>query len=191
MNFPLHDETTAPEEARGALAATKKNFGMIPNLEKVMASAPPLLTGYAALWDIFNTTTLSPIERQVVYLTANFENECNYCVPWHSLLAKQVGMKKIEIEALRCGEKMSDRKLEVLRTFSRTLIEKRGKTTKQDLQDFLDVGYSEVQALEVILGLAVKLMSNFTNSIADTPLDPKVESLRWKKPEVSEYLECR
>ena len=43
MTFPLLDETIAPEGARNALAVTKKNFGMIPNLEKVMASASPLL----------------------------------------------------------------------------------------------------------------------------------------------------
>jgi uncharacterized peroxidase-related enzyme len=182
MNFPLLDETTAPEGARAALATTRKNFGMIPNLEKVMASAPPLLVGYATLWDLFNTTTLTPIERQVVYLTANFENECSYCIPWHSMLAKQVGMDESEIDALRSGVQMADEKLDALRTFSRLLITKRGKATKAELQAFLDAGYSEVQALEVVLGLAIKLMSNFTNSIADTPLDSEVESLRWEHP---------
>ncbi|MCA0928021.1 carboxymuconolactone decarboxylase family protein [Ruegeria profundi] len=30
-------------------------------------------------------------ERQVVYLTANLTNECNYCVPWHTILAEQAG----------------------------------------------------------------------------------------------------
>lgn len=185
MNFPLHDETTAPEAAREALATTKKNFGMIPNLEKVMASAPPLLKGYAALWDLFDETTLSPIERQVVYLTANYENECDYCVPWHSLLAKKVGMDAKSIEALRSGAPLPDRKLEALRTFARTLIANRGKASQADLNAFFAAGYTEVQAMEVILGLAVKLMSNFTNSIAGTPLDREVEKLRWKKPTVA------
>ena len=37
MNFPLLDETTALEGALEALATTKKNFGMIPNVEKVMS----------------------------------------------------------------------------------------------------------------------------------------------------------
>lgn len=189
MTFPLHDEATAPENARNALAVTKKNFGMIPNLEKVMASAPPLLDGYAALWDLFYTTTLTPIERQVVFLTANFENECNYCVPWHSTLAKQAGMSKNDIEALRTGAPLSDVKLESLRTFTRTLIANRGKATKAELQIFLDAGYSDVQVLEVILGLAIKLMSNYTNSIAGTPLDKEVENLRWKKPVIEERLE--
>ena len=186
LPFPLLDETTAPAGARPALTAAQKNFGMIPNLEKVMASAPPLLTGYTTLWDLFENTTLTPIERQVVYLTANFENECNYCVPWHSLLAKQAGMDPSDIKALRAGAGLSDQKLEALRTFTRTLIANRGKVTVAELQAFFDAGYVDVQALEVILGLAIKLMSNFTNSIAGTPLDQEVEHLRWQKPKIEE-----
>lgn len=185
MEFSLHDETTAPEAAREALATTRKNFGMIPNLEKVMASAPPLLSGYSALWDLFDQTTLSPIERQVVYLTANYENECDYCVPWHSLLARKVGMDAKSIEALRSGAPLPDYKLEALRTFARTLIANRGKVSQSELNVFFVAGYTEVQAMEVILGLAVKVMSNYTNSIAGTPLDKEVEKLRWKKPRIA------
>ena len=184
--FPLHDETTAPEGAREALAATKKNFGMIPNLERVMATAPPLLTGYSTLWDLFDQTSLSPVERQVVYLTANYENECIYCVPWHSLLARKAGMDKNSIEALRSGAPLPDPKLEALRTFARTLIANRGKVSEAELNAFFEAGYTDAQAMEVILGLAVKLMSNYTNSIAGTPLDKQVERFRWRKPTIAE-----
>ena len=186
MTFALHDETTAPEGARNALSLTKKNLGMIPNLEKVMASAPQLLSGYAHMWDSFETTTFTPIERQVVYMTANFENECNYCVPWHSMLAKKAGMEQSEVDALRSGAPLADPKLEALHVFTRTLIANRGKATVTDLQAFFDAGYSDVQALEVVLGLAIKLMSNYTNSIAGTPLDKEVEHLRWRKPAIEE-----
>ncbi len=182
MNFPLLDETTAPKGALEALATTKKNFGMIPNVEKVMALVPQLLSGYAHMWDLFETTTFTPIERQVVYMTANYENECSYCVPWHSLLAKKVGLAPSEVEALRSGAPLADTKLEVLRGFTRTLIANRGKASEADLQVFFNAGYSDVQVLEVILGLSIKLISNYTNSIAGTPLDNDVESLRWKKP---------
>lgn len=186
MNFPLLDETTAPEGALEALATTQKNFGMIPNVEKVMALAPQLLSGYAHMWDLFDTTTFTPIERQVVFMTANFENECSYCVPWHSMLAKNAGMEQSEVDALRAGAPLADPKLEALRGFTRTLIANRGKASNADLQVFFNAGYSDVQALEVILGLAIKLISNYTNSIAGTPLDPEVESLRWKKPVIRE-----
>ena len=64
MTFPLLDETTAPEGALDSLATTKKNFAMIPNVEKVMALAPQLLSGYAHMWDLFETTTFTPVERQ-------------------------------------------------------------------------------------------------------------------------------
>ena len=181
MNFPLYDETTAPEGALDALAVTKKNFGMIPNVEKVMAGAPQLLEGYAAMWDSFETTTLTPVERQVVFMTANYENECNYCIPWHTLLAERAGIAKTDIDALRSGAPLSDAKLEVLRNFTRTLIANRGKASEAELRVFFDAGYTDVQALEVILGLAIKLISNYTNSIAGTPLDRELalDQCRW------------
>ena len=98
------------------------------------------------------------------------------------MLGKRAGMEPDMIDALRSGARLSDNKLESLRTFTRTLIANRGKATEADLQAFFDAGYSDIQALEVILGLAIKLMSNYTNSIAGTPLDKEVERLRWKKP---------
>ena len=180
--FRLHDESSASETAKPILERVKKGFGMIPNLERVMAEAPTLLEGYAHLWDLFDTTSLTPIERQVVYQTANFENECEYCVPWHTKLAQMSGMPEAEIEALRDGSGLSDTKLESLRRFTRTLITERGKASRDDIEAFFSAGYSHQQALEVILGIAIKVMSNYTNSIADTPLDQQVENLRWKKP---------
>lgn len=39
--------------------------------------------------------------------------------------------------------------------------------------------------LEVVLGLAVKLLSNSINSIAGTPLDRAVRKLTWKKPVIT------
>lgn len=72
---------------------------------------------------------------------------------------------------------------------SRTLIANRGKASEAPLQVFFDAGHSDVQALEVIPGLAIKLISNHTNSIAATPVDKEVEGLRWKKPLVMERFE--
>ena len=191
MNFPLLDETSAPKQSLPALATTKENFGMIPNVEKVMALSPQLLSGYAHMWDLFETTTLTSIDRQVVYMTANFENECNYCIPWHTILAKKAGFASSEVEALRSGAPLADPKLEALRAFTRTLIANRGKASEADLRLFFDAGYTDAQALEVILGLSIKLISNYTNSIAGTPLDPEAEHLRWEKPIIRERRNTR
>jgi AhpD family alkylhydroperoxidase len=183
--FKIYDEQSAPEASRPVLAQTKQDFGMIPNLERVMAAAPAVLEGYVHLWALFGTTSLTPIERQVVYQTANFENDCEYCVPWHTKLSKAAGMPATEVEALRQGTRLSDPKLEALRQFTRVLIAERGKIMVADLQAFLGAGYSQEQSLEVILGIAIKVMSNYTNSIAGTPLDQAVMSLEWKKPKLN------
>ena len=189
MNFPLLDESNAPEASLEWLQKARENFGMIPNVEKVMALSPQALAGYTFMWDLFETTSLSPIERQVVYLTANYENECNYCVPWHSILAEKVGIEPADLEALRSGAVLSDPKLEALQVFTRSMIANRGKLSEAQLQQFFDAGYTDKQALEVIVGLAIKLISNYTNSIAGTPLDREAEALRWSKPLVREREE--
>ncbi|OUR60798.1 carboxymuconolactone decarboxylase [Colwellia sp. 39_35_sub15_T18] len=186
MNFPLLDESNAPQASLQWLAQAKENFGMIPNVEKVMALSPQLLAGYTFMWEQFDTTSLTAIERQVVYLTANYENECSYCVPWHSILAKQLGMSKDDLLALRNGGKIANAKLNELSNFTRGLLANRGKVSETQLQIFLDAGYTDAQVLEVILGLAIKLISNYTNSVAGTPLDSEAESERWHKPLIEE-----
>jgi alkylhydroperoxidase family enzyme len=182
--FPLHDPASAPPEARTFLERAAQNFGSVPNLERVMASAPALLAGYVSLWDLFETTSLTPIERNVVYQTANVENGCIYCVPWHTWLCRSAGLPEAEVQALRDGSPLSDPHLEALRTFTRVLVLSRGKVLRADLERFLAVGFSERHALEVVLGIAVKVMSNYTNSLAGTPLDARMAAHAWERPVV-------
>jgi len=76
--FPLHDLTTAPPAAVPTLQATQQAFGFLPNLERSMATAPALLGAYASLWDLFDSTSFTKAERQIVYQTINVEHACNY-----------------------------------------------------------------------------------------------------------------
>jgi AhpD family alkylhydroperoxidase len=180
--FPLLNKNNAPKDSVKWLEKAEKNFGLIPNVEKVMALSPQLLAGYTSMWDGFNTSTLNEQERQIVYLTANYENECNYCVPWHTILAEESGLSEIDIEALRSGVTLSDVKQNSLSQFTRLMIANRGKLSTAQLQEFFDAGYTDQQALEVILALSIKLISNYTNSIAGTPLDKEAQHKAWKKP---------
>ena len=88
---------------------------MIPNLEGVMAGAPALLESYVTTWAAFDKTSLSPVERQIVYQTANFENNCEYCVPWHTVLSEKAGMSDNDVQALREGRELETDKHEALR----------------------------------------------------------------------------
>ncbi|MFG0252093.1 MAG: carboxymuconolactone decarboxylase family protein, partial [Phycisphaerales bacterium JB038] len=86
------------------------------------------------------------------------------------------------IDALRADEPLPDARLESLRQFTKALLERRGEVGDERLEQFLSAGYSRQQALEVILGLALKTMSNYTNSVTHTKLDAPPKAFAWTKP---------
>ena len=114
MEFTIYNLETVPEESKQALAHAQETFGFIPNLEGILAEAPALLKGSVTLWDLFETTSFTEVERQVIYLTANYENSCDYCMAAHSGLAKMIGMSQENVQALRNGTLMPDKKLQAL-----------------------------------------------------------------------------
>ncbi len=180
--FAAYTADNAPEAAKPGLKAAKASFGFIPNLQATMAESPELLAGYSALWDLFAKTTLTPHEQQVVYLTSNFENECHYCMAGHTALAKMQKMDPAVIDALRNGTEIPDRKLEALHRFTALVVRNRGWVSDADTDAFLAAGYTRRNVLEVILGVATKVMSNYTNHIAHTQLDKFMHGNEWVKP---------
>ncbi len=75
---------------------------------------------------------------------------------------------------------MSDAKLEALSTFTGILVEMRGRPSEEEVAAFLSAGYTSAQILEVIVGIAFKTLSNFTNHLADTPIDKQFASFAWE-----------
>lgn len=184
MEFTIHTIETAPTTSKEALQHAKETFRFIPNLEGVLAESPATLKSGMALWDFFETTSFTPIEQQVVYLTANYEHSCGYCMAAHSGLAKMIGMAPVDIEALRAAKPLTDKKLQALRLFTQQMIQARGWVKDREIEDFLAAGYTKQQVLEVILGIAVKIIHNYTNHIAETPLDEEFQPYAWSKPAV-------
>jgi alkylhydroperoxidase family enzyme len=83
---------------------------------------------------------------------------------------------------MREGTALPEAKLEALRTYATRLINQRGHLSHEELKEFFDAGYSKRQALEVLVALSSKLISNFTNAIAETPIDEPVKAFAWTHP---------
>jgi alkylhydroperoxidase family enzyme len=182
-SFAYHTESTAPQASLSSIAKSKQVFGFLPNLHAVMAEAPSLLAGYHALWDLFLAgSSFSPLEQQVVMMTANVENDCHYCVPGHTYIMTAAKMPQAIIDALRDDAVLPDPQLEVLRQFTKEMICNRGHLSEGSLEGFLQAGYTKRQALEVIVGLSLKLLSNYTNAIAHTDVDGPVRKFAWVHP---------
>lgn len=178
-DFPLHTTETSPAAAQPVLKGAQNALGFVPNLYATMAEAPSLLNAYAQLSELLNKSSFSPTELQVVLMTNNRLNGCDYCMAAHTVISQGSGVPADVIEALRSGTAITDPKLEALRQFAITVNETRGWPAQADLDAFFAAGYSQQQVLEVILGTAFKVLSNYTNHVASTPLDAAFQPARW------------
>lgn len=183
--FASHSIETAPEAAKPLLETSFKNNGRIPGLHAVMADAPPLLAAYNFAHQQFMATTLTDEEKTVVWQTVNVEQNCHYCVPAHTGIAKMMKIDDAITEALRNETALPTAKLEALRTFTLLVIKNRGFVADADTQAFLDAGFTTTNILEVILGAAQKLMSNYTNHFAQTPVDQVFQKFAWDRVSVA------
>jgi len=179
--LPLHNENTAPLQAHPTLVESRKNYGFIPNLHAIMAESPALLRAYAMISDIFEETSFSDTEKQLILLSVSHENDCDYCMAAHSAVAHIKNVPADIIAALRSGQPLVDTKLESLRQLVNSVINNRGHAKVYEVNAFLNAGYSTGQLLDVLVGVGMKTLSNYTNHIADTPLDTQFQSQTWKK----------
>lgn len=179
--YNIHTKESAPDASKPLLEGSEKAFGMIPNLHAVMAESPELLQAYQVVHELFMKSGFTPEELTVVWQTINVENECHYCVPAHTAIAHTMGVHPEITDALRNGTTLTDEKLEALRTFTTKLMRKHGQVSQDVINSFTAAGYTQKHILAVILGYSQKIMSNYTNHVAETPLDPPFQKFEWHK----------
>ena len=54
--------------------------------------------------------------------------------------------------------------------------------SEDELKAFYAAGYGEQQVLEVILGVALATLCNFSNTLAQTELNPQLADYAWTPP---------
>jgi AhpD family alkylhydroperoxidase len=181
-SFPIHSIDTAPEGSRDTLRHVRKTLGSIPSLAAAMAESPTLLRGFFGLRETYSQGTLTSAEIHVLSLANAFENECSWCMAFHTFMALKEGVSEDDVAALRAGEAPSEPRLRALSELSRSLVRGRGKAGEDELRAFHDAGFSPAQALEVVLGIAFSTMANYTGHFADAPLDEPFKRHAWTKP---------
>lgn len=158
----------APEGSREMMGEVKKGFGFVPNLIGTMANSPELLEGYLTLSGIFDKTSFTADERQIVFLTASVENDCSYCTAAHSTA---LGKHGDVVRAIREGGSLSDEKIDALVLMTRELVSKKGHLSDGTLEKFLAAGYAQEQVLEILIGVAMKTMTNTMDHVSPVEID--------------------
>ncbi|WP_238939277.1 carboxymuconolactone decarboxylase family protein [Sulfitobacter geojensis] len=125
---------------------------------------------------IFANTGLSETERRIILMTNNRLNGCKYCMAAHTTLSQMAGVNGDVIDALRRNTPIADAKLEALRQFAITNNESRDWPSQKQLNALMTAGHMRQSVLEVILGTALKVLSDHTNHAAHTALDDAFEA---------------
>lgn len=176
----LQTVETAPEAAKPFLEAAQKNNGFLPNLLAVLANAPVALETYLTVGGINGRASLSLAEREVVQITAAATHGCGFCVAGHTAIAtKKTDLGADAVAALRELRPLADPRLEAVAGFTKAVIRARGAVADGELQVFRDAGYSDQQALEVVLGVSLATLCNFANNLGQPPLNPELQAFAW------------
>ncbi|OIQ80519.1 carboxymuconolactone decarboxylase family protein [mine drainage metagenome] len=163
----------AAENVKKAFEITQSKFGFIPNMYRNMANSSGAFATYLSGYNAFRELSgFTSAEQEVVFLTISQENNCAYCVAAHATIAnKMSGVPAEVIYAICHGEIIHEPKLAALSYFTRRLVQSRGLPNESEIKEFLQAGFKEEQVLEVVLAIAVKTISNYTNHLFNTPID--------------------
>ena len=177
----IHTPETAPAASAEAFNNLIDTFGWSPNVLGVFAGSPALIQAYQSLSGIIaEHSAFTEVEREIIQITNNIENDCTYCMAAHSTVIEMKGLlSEDQLEALRTSSPLADVKHEALRTFSLAVLQKQGRVTNTELNAFKSAGYSDEHALEVNLHSAYKVITNFTNNMANPPLDAPFTAKKW------------
>lgn len=181
LTLPARTETDDDPAVAAVLQKAKAKIGMIPNMYANMANVPGLLDMYLLGYDAFRAASgFDPVEQEVVFLAISRANGCSYCMAAHSVIADMSKVPAPIIDALRAGGPLPDPKLDALATFTRVMLETRGLPTGADVEGFLDAGYTETHVLQILLAIAVKTISNYSNHLFHTPVDKAFAHRTWE-----------
>jgi uncharacterized peroxidase-related enzyme len=175
LNIPTVD--TAPEASKPLFAAVKQQLGVVPNLMKVVGNSPAALEGYLSLNGALAKGKLNVKLRESIALAVAEFNGCDYCLSAHDYLGRNVAkLSQGEIDAARIG--FSDNNYDnAALHFARRVAESRGRVSDADLATLRAAGFDEAGVIEIVVTVALNVLTNYVNNVAQTDIDfPEVRA---------------
>jgi uncharacterized peroxidase-related enzyme len=155
--------------------AVERQLGVVPNLFRLIGLSPATLEGVLAFSRGLGRT-LDVQTRERIALAIAQVNRCDYCLSAHSYLAANVAkLDESEIAAARKG-RSSDIKANAAVAFARRIAEGRGRVADADIAAVRIAGFSDDQIVEIVANVALNVLTNYLNIVADTEIDFPVVS---------------
>lgn len=168
----------APPASQPLLSQVKKQFGVVPNLFRLVANSPAALEGYLGLTAALSKGALPAPTRERIALAIAEINGCDYCLSAHTYLGRTLAkLDDAEIAANRNGGS-ADPKADVAVRFAAKVARDRGQVDAEDVAAVRSAGYDDAQIVEIVLHVALNTWTNYINEVAKTEIDFPVVSAR-------------
>ncbi len=181
LDLPTQTIASTSGKAREMLESSQRSLGFVPNMYANMVNSPGVLQTYQLGYELFRSEgSFTPVEQEVVFLAISRFNGCTYCMAAHSMIADKMSKVPADVlAALRDGRALPDARLQALASFATIMTESRGAPTPEQLAAFKAAGYTDRHALDIVLAIAVKTLSNYTNHVFHTETDAAFQSYAW------------
>ena len=169
------DPNAATGVAREVLDAVKTRFGMVPMMARTMAQSGAVVAGWAALSDALAEGVLDARTRELIALAVSQANACNYCLAAHTALGETAGLTTHERTEARRGRATDAKEAAAIR-LALAILDTQGAVSDDALLLARAAGLSDAELGEVTAHVALNVLTNYFNRLADTDIDfPKVD----------------
>lgn len=155
---------------RATFDGVGKELGLVPNLLRVIANSPAGLRGYPGLSGALGRGVLPAALRERIALLIAETNGCDYCLSAHSVMGAGAGLSAAAIEAARTGEAESSQDQAAL-SLARAVLASEGRGAAAELAAAREAGWDDAAIVEVVLHVALNVLTNSVNNLAGTPID--------------------
>ena len=140
----------APVASQPLLHAVQKQFGVAPNMFRLIATSPAALEGYLGMSGALGKGSLSAATRaRIALAVARRSIACSYCLSAHTFLGKKfTKLDDAEMLANRNGTS-NDPKADAAVSFAVKVTRERGDVTPADIQALKSAGYDDAQLIEI------------------------------------------
>ena len=167
----------APAASQPLLAAVHKKLGVVPNLMKLLGQSPAALEGYLSLSGALDKGALDAKLRESLALAVAEFNGCDYCLAAHSYIGKHMAkLSDDEIRRARDGQAGTARHAAALR-FAQRVAAEHGRVSDGDISALRSAGFDDAETIEIVLNVALNMLTNYVNNVAHTNVDfPRVST---------------
>lgn len=173
ISIPSAEQTH--DASKPLLAAVQKQLGVTPNLMKLVGHSPAALEGYLSLNGAVGKGKLPAQLRERIALAIAEFNGCDYCLSAHDYLGRHVAkISDAELHAARDG-RSQDAGTQAALHFALRTAQTRGQVSDADLAAVRLAGFDEAAIVEIVVNVALNVLTNYVNNVAQTDNDfPKL-----------------